>query len=287
MEGNLDKSKRTKIKKKIKKLIGKKNASVSSIASHKQLICAPDLDPNKHERGIVPITHIESENDHLTLKLFQHFIELRTFRTEVDLDFVAELLENGLDINKRDIYGQSILHESVRVCREEVTVFLIKNDADIFCNDNYNFSILHTAAGNNRHDIIDFIFEEMEKQDSYKYKKYLSLETHSGQNCMHFAAKYDHFEMIAKIHERDPDLLESKDKHGRTPLMLAAGLDRHEAAKKLLKLGADPAEKNLKGEICLTEMIEEMPDVAVKALDCFTQIYRTQRKQHFRLQKFF
>ena len=261
------------------------------------------FDPLEKDRGIVPIKEInvdlqevgdafdESDKEMLNAQIFQHFIDLRDkfIDENIDLEFIEKRLFAGADINATDMYGQTILHETVRIWDPEIFDFLVLNGADIFATDDYGVSILHTAAGNDRLDLFLKICEEMSKKSEISYLTAFCAKTKNGQNIVHYAAKYDHPEFVRVILKEaakiDRNIIDEIDNFGKTPLALAAELDRNEAAKVLLKHNANPGKNDFSGQSCLTQMIKTMPDVAVLALNFFVQVYRTKRKQHFHLYK--
>nr|DBA23991.1 TPA: hypothetical protein GDO54_011701 [Pyxicephalus adspersus] len=75
----------------------------------------------------------------------------------------------------------------------------------------------------------------------------------------------------------------ARDHKQRTPLHLAAGLDRSEAARLLLNLRCDASVQDDTGLSCLTMMVYNMPPVAFLALDQFHTKDRPNRKQCFYL----
>lgn len=77
--------------------------------------------------------------------------------------------------------------------------------------------------------------------------------------------------------------LHMRNEVGRTPLHAAAAMDRDQITKGLIALGCDPADRDRFGYSCLQMMVENIPSVAVIALDQYLIIDRPSRRKKFYL----
>ena len=230
----------------------------------------------------------------LSQEMIKHFISCRQNGTNLDLTFLSQMLEAGANINCCDAYGQSLMHEVIRFWHHDVFSFFIQKDAEYLVEDSYDVTLFHVAAAAGRDTILLELFDLIKikimnlKTDEEKKElsSYLLTKTReSGQTMLHYAAKFDQPKCIKIIIEELPELKETKDKLMRTPLILAAELDRTESAKTLLEENCNPSEKDSMGQSCMSSMIEKMPSVACQALDHFQQTYRSKRIQLFHIYK--
>ena len=256
------------------------------------------LDPLEDKRGItrVNVNELLSSTQanqqaiaDLNSHMINHFVSLsdrNDKNDEVDLEFLEQMISAGGNINCKDAFGQTLSHEVIRCWSFEIYEFFMDREADIFTLDNYDVSLLHVAAGKNRAEILKDLFKRMYEKDKIRYFQYLQLGTkNTKQNILHFAAKYDNAEVIpiilSECKTHGLKIIDQKDKFGRTPLALAADLDRSEAAKILLEFNANPTHRDKYGQLTLVSMIEKMPGIAIDALDKFVHTFRSKRKQHF------
>ena len=134
------------------------------------------------------------------------------------------------DRKLRDGYGQTVLHHVVRIGDLTIVKSLLDN-SNLYTLDENGVSLLHVAAGYNQ---LKIFSELLLRTDQEKKLEFFQLKTiGNGHNILHFAAKYGHVEMINLISTESKrlgiDLIESMDIFNRTPLALAADLDRSEA----------------------------------------------------------
>lgn len=219
--------------------------------------------------------------------LINHFVGLSDNNDkddEVDLEFIEQILSAGCDINCRDNNGITILHEIIRCWDLDIYHWFIEHGADIYAVDDFGVTTFHTAAGKDRVEILKNLIKRVEEDETRDAGEWLSRVTkETNENILHYAAKYDNVESIPLIHSKWPELIEGRDFMGRTPLMLAAELDRSESARELLSLNANPSVKDDDGYSCLAIMIEKMPAISCKAMDFFVNTHRSQRQQLFYL----
>jgi len=88
---------------------------------------------------------------------------------------------------------------------------------------------LHVACRTENASVVRCLLEHGADRDA--------VTTGEQQTPLHYAARNDAAEVIAVLHEFDV-ALNPRDYKGRTPLLLAAELDRSVAALKLLEHGA-------------------------------------------------
>ncbi|XP_038666107.1 transient receptor potential channel pyrexia-like [Scyliorhinus canicula] len=211
-----------------------------------------------------------------TTAFLQYFIiaSKRGNDSEIDLERLNTMLENGADINATDRYGQGVLHGAARTWHPDVAKFLIERNADVNKPDNYGVTPLHVAAAKNYPEMVDFLLDcgaDVEAKTSGML-----------QTPVHYAAKYDANNSLHCLLKHDANM-KARDYKQRTPLQLATELDRSESAQLLLQCQADAGVHDNTGQSCLTLMAACMSQLAYLALDQFIIKDRANRKQYFML----
>ncbi|XP_072894931.1 uncharacterized protein [Hemitrygon akajei] len=151
---------------------------------------------------------------------------------------------------------------------------MIERHADVNKPDNYGVTPLHVAAAADYPEMVDFLLDcnaDIEAKTSGMM-----------QTPVHYAAKYDAASSLNCLLKHDADI-NARDYKQRTPLQLATELDRTESARLLLQFQADAGIYDNTGQLCLTLMAANMPQLAYTALDQFLVKDRANRKQYFML----
>ena len=78
---------------------------------------------------------------------------------EIDIEFVDNLIQGGADVNTRDVFGQSLLHEVARAWHTSVAIYLIEMGADINGRDYLGRTPLHVAAAVDYCDMIEVLLD--------------------------------------------------------------------------------------------------------------------------------
>ncbi|VDL95724.1 unnamed protein product [Schistocephalus solidus] len=162
------------------------------------------------------------------------------------------MIEQGANINQGDMHGRTPLHVAAASDNAEMCTYLVAAGADLEARTNFES---HTAV--------------------------------------FFAARYDSCAalkvLIQKCKCQFDDLPSAplRDSRLRTPLFVAAELDRSDAARMLLEFGADVKVRDRDGQTCMVPLITKMAPVAMTALNQFHWTSRSKREQYFRLYELF
>ncbi|XP_021464062.1 transient receptor potential cation channel subfamily V member 5 isoform X1 [Oncorhynchus mykiss] len=222
---------------------------------------------------------------HLNKRLLDHFRDLASSNQdtdEVDLQYLSDVIADGADPNSTDRYGQTVLHEISRAWNVDVMRFFLDRGADVLRPDSYGVTPLHVAAALDYEEMIHFLLER---------KADIGAQTNMDhQTPLHYAAKNDAVGAVKVLLQYGADI-SARDYKRRTPLQLAANLgsylylplDRSEAARTLMELGADAGVKDSDGQLCITAMIDKMTSVAHLALNQFHVTDRMTRQQFYYL----
>jgi len=210
-------------------------------------------------------------NKHMAL--LYYFVKLaQTPDAETNFLYIEQLLSAGADINARDNLGQSVLHEVARIWDPAVANFLIQKGAEPKVSDISGRTPLHISAAWDHCKMVECLLDHGCDVNA--------VTIGEVQTPLHYAAKNDASEVIKILHERGAPL-DVKDYKHRTPLLLAAELDRSVAATELLECGAKAGIIDKTGQHTICAMVNKMPGVAYKALDQFHTTHRATRQQYF------
>ncbi|XP_035826485.1 uncharacterized protein LOC101851051 isoform X3 [Aplysia californica] len=210
--------------------------------------------------------------------LMQYFAKLGQSMKEdetINLEFVHTLVSSGADINCTDKYGQTVLHEVARAWHVDVASFLLEHGADVDKKDNYGRTALHVAAAVDYPEMVNLLIEGGADKEARTTEEY--------QTPVFYAAKNDACQSLKALIKQGCLYMKEKDYKGRTPIHVAAELDRSETARILLELNAPVWIPDNEGIRAITWMINKMPPVANEALNQFHLTDRPNRKQYFYL----
>ncbi|XP_064789000.1 uncharacterized protein LOC135511414 [Oncorhynchus masou masou] len=207
--------------------------------------------------------------------LLNHFRDLGSSNQdtdEVDLQYLNDVIVDGADPNPTDRFGQTVL---LNVCSTGLFQLVVDLDvvecgADVLRPDSYGVTPLHIAASLDYVEMIHFPLER---------KGQRSNTNKDHQMPLHYAAKWGALRVLLQ-NEADISAQEYKK---RTPLQLAANLDRTEAARTLMVPGSDAGVMDSDGHLCITAMIDKMTSVAHLVMNQFHVTERMTRQQFYSL----
>ncbi|KAL5255648.1 hypothetical protein ACHWQZ_G011029 [Mnemiopsis leidyi] len=211
------------------------------------------------------------KNKNLAL-LFYFFKLADNPNTIASFEYIDQLLAAGADVNAQDRVGQTLLHEVARDWSDDVAQYLITKGAHINTPDCQGRTPLHIACRTENESVVRCLLRNGAASEA--------LTAGELQTPLHYAARHDAAQVIEVLQEFGVGL-NPRDYKGRTPLLLAAELDRSVAALQLLEAGAKAGVIDKTGLHTLCAMVEKMPGVAYKALDQFHVTNRGSRQQFF------
>lgn len=210
----------------------------------------------------------------LSKTLLNHFRELASNdqdTDQVDLKLLDQLISDGADPNSTDRFGQTVLHEISRAWSVDVMRFFLDRGSNMLIPDQFGVTALHVASALDYSDMVHFLLENNADIESRTLLQ--------SQTPLHFAAKSDAVHSIRALVKAGASISCTDYKH-RTPLQLAANMERSEAAQVLLELGAEAGVKDSDGQLCITALIDHMSPVAQLALKQF-HVQDTMSRQQF------
>merc|ERR1712137_312339 len=140
-----------------------------------------------------------------------------------DLTIIKLLLQNGFDINERNVYGESPLHWATRQSSIEVLHFLLARGAKVTVDADDN-SPLHWAA--ERDDV------EVVKELVRDCKKYLNKKNQQDRTPIQVAIYFGNTDVVRVLLPYERDL--------RSTLAFAVEFDQPEIVHLLLDAGVAP-----------------------------------------------
>ena len=152
------------------------------------------------------------------------------------------LLDNGADINAQITCCGNLLQRASGEGHEQIVRLLLDNGADINAQGGHLGNALGAACGSGHIEVVKLLIEAGSDPKS--------LDCDSGSS-LHLLAFKGHTDILRLIYDRyygTPFLL---DRHGRSPLQLAARGGHFNAFQYLLSVGFDPAVTDGKGETLL------------------------------------
>lgn len=180
------------------------------------------------------------------------------------LMMINSLISKGAAVNQGDRDGVTSLHYAILGESSAAVSVLIRHKADINAKTNNGMRPLSIAAGQGNLRIFSAI------QEAGGDMRYLDSE---GRNLFHAAAIGDNKDLIQHIssHKHAPEI-NSPDKLGMTPLMLAVKALKFEAAEALIKAGASVKTMNTKNfksalDYALATKNKKMAEMIEKAWD--------------------
>ena len=158
-------------------------------------------------------------------------------------ELLKAVADMGIDINPKTNNGENCLHIAADYVHLDLCRTLINNHkVDVQVPDNYGWAALHYFARNGSYELV---------KDVADMGIDINLKTNNGENCLHIAAGYGHFNLCRMlISKHNVDML-LPDNHGWTALHYFAKNGSCELVKAVADMGIDINFKTNNGENCL------------------------------------
>ena len=153
------------------------------------------------------------------------------------LQAVKCLLKQGADPSLQNNKGCNVLHYASQGGNPEVIELMLSHVPSINSITNEGGTPLMIAAAYDKLQAVKYLLKQGVDP---------SLQDNNGWNLLHFASRGGNPEVIELMLSLVPSI-DSVTNEGVTPLMIAAAHDKLQAAKYLLKHGADPSLQSNKG----------------------------------------
>ena len=151
-------------------------------------------------------------------------------KTVMQKDRLTEwLISEETDVNAKDEFGCTLLHDAVRTKKTDAINILLKHGADINAQDNNGNTPLFTAIRRSANSkVIDILL---------KHNADVNIANNAGQTPIFIAASRGHINTVEKLIESGADV-NIKDADGETPLTIVRSKQEeyiHEYMKKIYK----------------------------------------------------
>ena len=186
------------------------------------------------------------------------------------------LIKHGASLNALNDENNSPLHLAIANGNMDVYKLLIHCGANVYTRGEQNMTNLHIATENGHLNLCKALIEMHRfdvhlkdvsgltplhyccKNGNYNLFQFLKdvgsntyLNTKTGQNCLHIAAKHGHFELCKILLNNYNFNVHDSDNEGYTPLICSAESGNYEIFWYFIKMGGDPKAKNKRGETCV------------------------------------
>lgn len=198
-----------------------------------------------------------SEEDRFATHYMNYFAMLGKHGGDDEFNYpYVDNLCNNTDVNRRDIHGQTVMHEIARDWTTDVALFLKAKGVDIDGADNWGRTPLFVAVSGNHVDMVRWLI------DNGANRNHRTMNG-EGQYLIHYAAKYDALEVIKALLDDDVDPL-TRDDQNRTAFSLAAELGIKRVCTFFLDLELPIVSYDDNGETPIDGIITNLPSQFIR-----------------------
>lgn len=157
------------------------------------------------------------------------------------------LLANGASIHAVNASLEPVLFLALKSKNDALALLLLKKGAWYELPEGKG-NPLHVAAGcYTLHETRTYLLSKTENADEEDRLAWLNMKDEEGWLPIHYAAEAGDADLVARMVDWDPDLMEAETDDGETPLCVAAHYGHPRTVETLLDLGADPNKKDNRG----------------------------------------
>lgn len=206
------------------------------------------------------------------------FLGMSSDRQKADFLFIDNILKYA-DVNAKDEYGQTLMHEVAREWSTDFAKFLKIKGIDIDVADKWGRTPLFVATAHNYVDMVEWLV----LNGANIYHRTMKGEQ---QSVIHYAAKYDAVDVFILLVKLGANPLE-RDCKERTPLFVAAESGQKHICSYMLDLGLPVASYDENAVSIIEHIIAQMPtSIAYAALNQFISTNKINGKKKYYLSCF-
>jgi len=208
------------------------NSDVNEISHSKssQKIQITKSSSRKNKKSQVKSKKVEGEIESQLSQLFEAV-------EKGNLSEVDYIIKSGVDVNKLDESGETLLHKAAKYGYEDIVKYLIDHKADINKVDKEKATPLWLAALHGHENIVKYLVNE--HADINKANKY-------GTTPLNTAAYNEHENIVKYLVEHSADIHKA-NKNGAPPLWNATLIGNQKTVEYLINKGADINKANKNG----------------------------------------
>ena len=193
--------------------------------------------------------------------------------TAVD-DAHFNFLVDSVDLDKRDEYGQTVLHLAAQYLDKEHIERLVNSGCDVEAHDKKGYTpYLYAVMADNLSNM-----EVLKRMNcNYGYKIWLS-----GRTALHVAAQYGAMNALKQLLKLGLSI-DVQDKVGLTPVVIASYYSKSEICAYLIEQGAATDIADKEGVMGLMRIAASMPTLTREVLDRLVEEDIYQGKRYYKL----
>lgn len=173
-----------------------------------------------------------------------------------NVTLVKSMLEEGVPLQSKDLYGNTALHEAAGRGNTDISELLVKRGADIGAKNKVGWSPLHKAVYNGHDSVVKFLINNGAD---------VNAKDVNDDTPLHVAAVRGRMGSAQLLLEKGANI-KTKDKDGWAPIHAAVQKGHIKLVNLLINKGADVNVKNTDGKTPLFFACQQGEDVIVKLL---------------------
>ncbi|XP_059473664.1 uncharacterized protein LOC132195582 [Neocloeon triangulifer] len=174
-----------------------------------------------------------------------------------ELNKMKMLVKRGLNVNKKDLNGQTPLTAAIRLGREDIIDYLLTfENLDVTSKQHEDTTPLHLAVSCNKVEITKKLLRKVN----------VTERSSKGKTALYFAVRFAGEEMVKLLLEQEGIDVNAQEEEGTTPLHMAAMRDLPNLIQILLQSGANPNIPDCKGNLPLHNAVESSFNKSTAAL---------------------
>lgn len=158
-----------------------------------------------------------------------------------EAEIVTILLTKGVPIDFKSEQGKTALHFAVIEGWDDLVSLLIEKGAKLFAQDNEGNTPLHVAIISKYTDLAELLIDAATNQEE------LLMKDKDGYTALHIAAGLGFEQVVSKLIEKNPKIVNVQNSDGDTALHVAVIEGRVEIIKELIKKEINQDIKNNDG----------------------------------------
>ena len=173
------------------------------------------------------------------------------------IEKIKKLIEEKQDLNQKDEWGRTLLHEACFHGNVEASKLLIEHGASVIAEGNDCETPLHMACASGSLELVKMLYDCQPHEVFLKaWGNQADTTTETHQTCMGYAATWGHIDVVKFLAENNFRIDQAND-DGETPLFMAAQNRHKEVVAYLIDKGANIKAQTGRGETLLSIAVRQ------------------------------